>query len=270
MNGAALIGITPSTPSPGAHIVWDWNGTLKDDLDDLLGAMNSTLDLLGEHPIDRNAYQTLHCVPIPDFYARVLGRPLTDDEWATAEGEFMRFLGQRPVRLRDGAKALLAHLRDSGYSQSLLSLLPHTRLLAETAESGVTHLFDRIDGRRAPGTTKAQALVTHLEAMGRPLDGQHEVLLIGDTRDDALAARTVGAHVVLVSGGMENAASLHQGGAAVADSLDQAVALGLRLVPPGTRGTALTTKSGTRQPIPGPGPGPGCEIDRRGASRRSH
>ncbi|MFD4177200.1 HAD family hydrolase [Streptomyces anulatus] len=211
--------------------------------------MNSTLGLLGEHSIDRDAYQALHCVPIPDFYARVLGRSLTDDEWATAEGEFMRFLSQRPVRLRNGAKALLAHLRDSGYSQSLLSLLPHTRLLAETSESGVTHLFDRIDGRRAPGTTKAQALVTHLEAMGRPHDGHHEVLLIGDTRDDALAARTVGAHVVLVTGGLENAASLHQGGAAVADGLDQAVALGLRLVPHGTRGTAITAKSSTRPPF---------------------
>ncbi|NEB88984.1 HAD family hydrolase [Streptomyces anulatus] len=239
---------------------------MKDDLDDLLGAMNSTLDLLGEHPIDRDTYQALHCVPIPDFYARVLGRPLTGDEWATAEGEFTRFLSQRPVRLRKGARALLAHLRYSGYSQSLLSLLPHTRLLAETAESGVTHLFDRIDGRRAPGTTKAQALATHLEAMGRPLDGHHEVLLIGDTRDDAVAARVVGAHVVLITGGLENAASLHQASAAVADGLNQAVELGLRLVPHSTRGTALTTRSGTRQPIPGPRP----EIDRRGASRRTH
>ncbi|MFD8351522.1 HAD hydrolase-like protein [Streptomyces coelicoflavus] len=145
------------------------------------------------------------------------------------------------------------------------SLLPHTKLLAETAESGVTHLFDRIDGRRAPGTTKAQALVTHLEAIGRPLDSRHEVLLIGDTRDDAVAAHAVGAHVVLVTGGLEKASSLHQGGAAVADGLDQAVALGLRLVHHGTRSTALTTKSGSRQPIPRPGP----EIDRRGAGRRT-
>jgi len=209
--------------------------------------MNSTLGLLGEHSIDRDIYQALHCVPIPDFYARVLGRSLTDDEWATAEVEFMRSLSQRRVRLRNGAQALLTHLHDSGYTQSLLSLLPHTRLLAETAETGVTHLFDRIDGRRAPGTTKAQALAAHLEAMGRPPDGHHDVLLIGDTRDDALAARTVGAHIVLVTGGLENAASLHQSGAAVADDLAQAVALGLRLVPHGTRGTAIAAShsSGT-------------------------
>ncbi|MFF5191508.1 HAD family hydrolase [Streptomyces anthocyanicus] len=257
--------VTHATQSPGTHFVWDWNGTLKDDLDDLLGTMNSTLELIGEHPMDRDTYQALHYVPIPDFYARVLGRSLTDNEWAMAEEQFTRFLSQRPARLRTGARALLTHLRDSGYSQSLLSLLPHTKLLAETAESGVTHLFDRIDGRRAPGTTKAQALVTHLEAIGRPLDSRHEVLLIGDTRDDAVAAHAVGAHVVLVTGGLEKASSLHQGGAAVADGLDQAVALGLRLVHHGTRSTALTTKSGTRQPIPRPGP----EIDRRGAGRRT-
>uniref|UniRef100_A0AAU2ADE1 HAD hydrolase-like protein n=1 Tax=Streptomyces sp. NBC_00093 TaxID=2975649 RepID=A0AAU2ADE1_9ACTN len=256
LNGAAPI--TRSTQPPGTHIVWDWNGTLKDDLDDLLGAMNSTLGLLGEHSIDRDTYQALHCVPIPDFYARILGRSLSGNEWAAAEAEFMRYLSQRAVRLRNGAKALLSRLHDNGYTQSLLSLLPHSRLLAETAEAGVTHLFDRIDGRRAPGTTKAQALVAHLEAMGRPLDGHRDILVIGDTRDDALAARTVGADVVLVTGGLETAAALHQGGAAVTGSLAEAVALGLRLV---HHGTATAATSGIRQTFPS------LQNDRRRASR---
>ncbi|MFE9513782.1 HAD family hydrolase [Streptomyces sp. NPDC006643] len=183
-----------------------------------MGATNATLTLLGAVPVDDVTYRALHCVPIPEFYRLVLGRLLTVDEQAAAEGKFTRYPSRRPVRLRDGAAALLADLRDSGHTQSLQSLLPHERLMAETAEAGVSDLFDRIDGRHRPGGTKAEALAAHLIHQPGHSRG---VLLIGDTSDDAHPARAVGARAVLVTGGLEEPASLHRTGTAVGDNLHQ-------------------------------------------------
>ena len=51
------------------------------------------------------------------------------------------------------------------------------------------------------------------------------VVLIGDSPDDAAAAASVGAHVILYSGGFAAAQSLRLAGAPIADSLAAAVAL---------------------------------------------
>jgi hypothetical protein len=60
----------PQTP-PYVHIVWDWNGTLKDDVGDLLDAVNHTLAGLRAAPIDLATYQAQHTVPhraaVPDL-----------------------------------------------------------------------------------------------------------------------------------------------------------------------------------------------------------
>ncbi|KND38317.1 hypothetical protein IQ63_08130 [Streptomyces acidiscabies] len=218
-----------STPFSELHVVWDWNGTLKDDLDDHVSALNATLPALGGEPVDRDTYRAKHTVPIPDFYARLLGRPITEAEWASSDAAFLAHLTLQPVRLRDGADRLLSAVRDLGHSQSLLSLCPHSTLLHEVEDAGIGHFFERVDGRVGPsGGTKAAALATHLDALG--FGGQpRRVLLIGDAVDDADAAHANGAVAVLHTGGLHHPAKLAATGHPLADSLDHAVALGLRL-----------------------------------------
>ena len=58
----------------GAHIVWDWNGTLFHDNDAIIGATNAAFAELGLEPITLEKYRALYCVPVPKFYERLLGR----------------------------------------------------------------------------------------------------------------------------------------------------------------------------------------------------
>ncbi|MFI9273993.1 HAD family hydrolase [Kitasatospora sp. NPDC052896] len=211
------------------HVVWDWNGTIKDDLDDHVSALNATLPALGGAPVDRETYRAKHTVPIPNFYARLLGRTITDAEWASSDAAFLAHLKAQPVRLRAGAEQLLDALREAGHTQSLLSLCPHETLLREVEQAGIGAYFNQIDGRTGPsGGTKAAALAAHLDALGlatRP----ERVLLVGDAIDDADAAHANGAVAVLHTGGLHHPAKLAAAGHPLADSLDQAIALGLRL-----------------------------------------
>ncbi|MCX4751250.1 HAD hydrolase-like protein [Kitasatospora sp. NBC_01287] len=211
------------------HVVWDWNGTVKDDLDDHVQALNATLPALGGTPVDRETYRAKHTVPIPNFYARLLGRTITEQEWISSDNAFLDHLRVQPVRVRAGAVELMAALREAGHTQSLLSLCPHTTLVREVEEAGIGHFFERVEGRTgASGGTKAAPLAAHLDALG--LTGQgHRVLLVGDAVDDADAAHANGALAVLHTGGLHHPAKLAAAGHPLTDTLAEAVALGLRL-----------------------------------------
>jgi phosphoglycolate phosphatase-like HAD superfamily hydrolase len=218
--------------SSAMHIVWDWNGTLKDDVTDLTGALNAAMTVLGAPPLNTEAYRARHRLPIRDFYADLLGRPLTDTEWAAAEIAWARHMAQRTPTLRHGARQLLEAVGAQGHTQSLLSLATHSTLHDEVGALNLGGHFIRIDGRRTSAITgKAGALAEHLFALV-PSVGPERVLVIGDTLDDAHAARTCGAQPVLVTGGLQTTEQLHQAGVPVAESLDHAVQLGLDALAP--------------------------------------
>ncbi|MEY9949579.1 HAD family hydrolase [Kitasatospora sp. GAS1066B] len=217
---------TGTTIAP-IRIVWDWNGTLRDDLDDHVAALNATLPALGAAPVSRETYQAEHRVPIPRFYEALLGRPITEDEWKASDAAFLDVLARRPVRLRSGARQLMLRLRARGLGQSLLSLAPHEVLVKEVAQVGIGGLLERVDGRTSSsGGTKGMALAAHLEALGPHVDPSR-VLVIGDSLDDAAAARAVGAFPVLYSGGLHSAERLTVAGVPLVDTLEDAVATGI-------------------------------------------
>ncbi|MFD0259044.1 HAD family hydrolase [Kitasatospora indigofera] len=210
------------------HIVWDWNGTVRDDLVDHVAALNATLPALGGAPVSVETYRALHRVPIRSFYDQLLGREITDEEWTGSDEAFLSVLDGRPVRLRSGVRQLMLGLRARGIGQSLLSLAPHERLTRETEQAGITGLLERIDGRIGPSVrSKAPALADHLAEL--EVDPGAAVV-IGDSLDDAVAARAVGAYPVLHTGGLHAAERLVVDGVPLVDTLADAAALGISAI----------------------------------------
>ncbi|GJF32629.1 phosphatase [Kitasatospora sp. NE20-6] len=212
---------------PDARVVWDWNGTLRNDLDDHVAALNATLPLLGGTPVSADTYRAKHRVPIRSFYDDLLSRKITDEEWQSNDALFLEVLNRRPVRLRCESRQMIMHLRARGVGQSLLSLAPHDRLMHEVRKVGISRLMDRIDGRRGPAvTSKAPALAAHLAALGPGVDPAR-VVVIGDSVDDAVAARAIGAIPVLHTGGLHGAERLATAGAPLVATLQAALTIGL-------------------------------------------
>lgn len=122
----------------GAHIVWDWNGTLFHDNDAIIGATNAAFGELGLAPITMEQYRALYCVPVPKFYERLLGRLPTDAEWEVMDETFHRYYTEHRVGcgLTEGAVELLAGWRSAGHSQSILSMYVHDELLPLVRGSG--------------------------------------------------------------------------------------------------------------------------------------
>ncbi|MGN9756169.1 HAD family hydrolase [Streptomyces sp. SD31] len=214
----------------GAHIVWDWNGTLFHDNDAIIGATNAAFAELGLDPITLEEYRALYCVPVPKFYERLLGRLPTDVEWEVMDETFHRYYTEHRVRcgLTEGAAELLVEWRSAGRSQSILSMYGHEELVPLVRGFGIEEHFIRVDGRTGPsGGSKAEHMVRHIEAL-MSVDPARTVV-IGDAADDAVAALHVGARAVLYTGGSHSRASLEGVGVPVVDTLGEAVAEAERL-----------------------------------------
>ncbi|MER6479563.1 HAD family hydrolase [Streptomyces filamentosus] len=212
------------------HLVWDWNGTLLDDIAAVIGATNAAFAELGLEQLTLERYRELYTVPVPKFYERLMGRLPTDAEWTLMDGTFHRYYWERAegCGLTAGAAELLAARQASGATQSLLSLAPHAELLPLVRRHGIAERFVRVDGRPDRSTDgKSGHMVRHLEALAVPAE---QIVVIGDAADDAVAAAHVGAKAVLFTGGSHSRASLERVGVPVVDSLEEAVAVAEELV----------------------------------------
>ncbi|MBM7172298.1 HAD family hydrolase [Streptomyces sp. G44] len=221
------------TTGRGAHIVWDWNGTLLHDIDAVIEATNASFAEIGLEPITLERYRELYCVPIPRFYERLLGRLPSDAEWRVMDAVFHKHYWARAegCGLAEGAARLLAERRADGRTQSLLSLAPHEHLVPIVRRHGIQEHFVRIDGRTDDSHAgKAERMVRHLAALEDVVAAADRVVVIGDAVDDAVAAAHVGARAVLYTGGSHSRASLETAGVPVVDSLEEAVVVAERFV----------------------------------------
>ncbi|HET6214384.1 MAG TPA: HAD hydrolase-like protein [Micromonosporaceae bacterium] len=206
-----------------AHLVWDWNGTLLDDLRLVVDATNACLATVHAGPVTADEHRRDFRRPISTYYSHVLGRPVSSAEFARMDAAFHAAYraGLANCGLRPDA---LAAMDAWSGTQSLLSMWFHDELVALVEEYDLTGRFARVDGLRSAtgGGPKADHLVAHLSSLD--LAGA-DAVLIGDSVDDADAAVAVGARCVLFAGGFTDAERLRETGMPVAETLDEAVKL---------------------------------------------
>ncbi|MEV4710669.1 HAD hydrolase-like protein [Micromonospora sp. NPDC049374] len=211
--------MTPASP----HLVWDWNGTLLNDLSLVVACTNAVFASEGGPSVSPDEHRVRFRRPIADYYAEVLGRAVDDDAFGRLDKIFHDAyrVGLTTCELAHDAVDAMAAWPGS---QSLLSMWFHDELVPTVETYGLTGRFARVDGLRAQvgGDRKAESLARHLDALG--VDGR-SVVLIGDSLDDADAALSVGARAVLYTGGFTDRSRLLAAGHPVADTLTEAVTL---------------------------------------------
>ena len=162
----------PNTPRT---IVWDFNGTLLDDVRACLDALNVILRANRISPLTAEDYRARFRFPVADFYRELGMVPATPFDWeALGESFHMRYLFSRHLRLQDGAREALLAFRAAGLRQGILSALEQGILEMQLRQFGLTPHLDFIRGsRNYDGASKEDA--------ARGLNLQGPVLLVGDT-----------------------------------------------------------------------------------------
>ena len=209
------------------HLVWDWNGTLLDDLHLVVSSTNTAFVSVGGRDVGADEHRRAFRRPIAEFYAEMLGRAIDAEEFGRLDRIFHDAYRVGLTGISLAADAQTAIKTWPG-TQSLLSMWFHSELVPAVEGYGLTGLFTRIDGLRAElgGGSKAVHLATHLEEIG--VDGR-DVVLIGDSLDDADAAESVGGKSVLYTGGVTDPVRLRESGRPVADTLVEAVKTAMSL-----------------------------------------
>ncbi|HEX6298877.1 MAG TPA: HAD family hydrolase [Acidimicrobiia bacterium] len=209
------------------HLVWDWNGTLLDDLGIVIEAVNRSIAAFGARAITADDYRDHYTRPVRDFYDNLFGRMIDDEEWLRLNTGFhdTYFDLAIQVDLAPGASEAMDALDEAGWTQSLLSMSPQDWLEGIVGRLGLTERFELVDGLSGPtGGMKAGHLEEHLGVLG--IEGE-SVAVVGDTPDDVAAARHVGATPILFHGGSHHRDVLEAEGVPIAETVVEAVEIAI-------------------------------------------
>ena len=188
------------------HVIWDFNGTLYNDVEACIQSANRLLRVHGLSPIASvEAYREIFGFPIIDYYRR-MGFDFEKTPYSELAVEWVDYYleASREATVYPEAIALLEALRARGLSQILLSATEERMLQNQLASLGLSNAFDEVIGQdniHAYGK----------EALGRAWRARNpeaEVLFLGDTEHDAAVAAEMGADCILLSCGHQSSARL--------------------------------------------------------------
>ena len=201
-------------------IIWDWNGTLLNDLDICLESINEMLEYRGMQSLSREAYCEVFTFPVIDYYRQV-GFDFDKEEWQTVAMDFMnRYFGKLTrSNLFPEAQAVLEFFGQCGYRQVILSAMEQDALTASVIERGIGRYFQQIvgiDNHYAAGKSgNGRAMF-----IDHALSGDN-TWFIGDTLHDADIARELGCRCLLIANGHQDKKRLEQAGVPVLTSLTE-------------------------------------------------
>lgn len=203
------------------HVIWDWNGTLLDDVWLCVEVMNGLLDHHSLPRITVDSYRGEFCFPVYNYYTK-LGFPPERRFFEALSVDFIAAYDARrfECRLQAAATEVIHGLAAAGVSQNVLSAY-HEQTLHEV----IDHY-----GLRQPLTAVAGQNNIYAEGkIGRGLELMRELqfepqetVLIGDTIHDHEVAGAMGVHCILVDCGHHPRSRLEPLGAPVCSSLSEA------------------------------------------------
>ncbi|ELX8378544.1 HAD family hydrolase [Providencia vermicola] len=203
-----------------SHIIWDWNGTLLDDVHISLLAANKVFNQLGFKELSLHEYRENYSVPVNIFYHNVMGREPTKSEWQTIGDVFNQYYkpNVRTAYLSRGAIEALQYRNKNKFTQSVCSLMEQDELNQSIFDTQVSSYFNLVEGRTLPllKKGKSEQLSLHIKKLNIL---PSRCVVVGDAADDALSAFEVGAKAILYTGGTHCAENLAKTGAYLVDSL---------------------------------------------------
>ena len=185
------------------HIIWDWNGTLIDDVDIVIEAMNTLLKRRNLPLLDIDTYRDIFTFPVQDYYAR-LGFDFAAEPFEKLAAEYIAEItsGKYAYKMFSEAACVLEKVRSLGIKQSVLSASEQTHLQKMVDDFGVSAYFSAVSGlNNHYARSKVEAGKQTLASLNLKPD---EIILVGDTTHDFEVASALGCDCLLVANGHQS------------------------------------------------------------------
>lgn len=199
------------------HIIWDWNGTLLNDVSASLASVNDMLDLRGMPHIELDFYKECIGVPIRRFYDRVFNMDKEDYSIIIKQYNegYLRHL--ESCGLTDGAREAIDYFASCGMNQAVVSSSNNDQLCENIRKYGLENCFDAVLGSADFfAGSKIDRARNYLKKTGGEAA---KTLVIGDLEHDADMAKELGADCVLLTSGHEHITRLKDAKVPLIDDL---------------------------------------------------
>lgn len=181
-------------------VIWDWNGTLLDDLDLSLNSVNILLKERNLPLLTKEKYKDIFTFPVIEYY-KAAGFDFDKEPFEVPAKQYVRIYrdGVNTVRLFPDVVDTLTYLKEQGYQLIVLSAMRDDNLKLMIEIAGITHFFDGIygikDNYAREKISLGKQLVNDLNL------NPSECLMVGDTLHDAEVSGHCGFNCILYTRG---------------------------------------------------------------------
>ncbi|MEG2585835.1 MAG: HAD hydrolase-like protein [Akkermansia sp.] len=184
------------------NIIFDWSGTLVDDLALTLDASNYVFRQYGKEALSTEDFREEFQLPYPDYYAKIL----PDADLNELEDHFRQAfrISEAPVSILPHAREFMDWCQDRGIRCFALTSVDNKEFIIQARELGMLHYFEAV-----------HAGIRHKDQHIHHLLNQHglnpdETAFIGDMQHDIKTAHVGGITAIAVLTGYNNAKQLAQ------------------------------------------------------------
>jgi phosphoglycolate phosphatase len=201
------------------HVIWDFNGTLLDDVDCCVATLNTMLAERSLPALSRQQYLERFGFPVQDFYV-ALGFDFEREDFAEVSRCYIERYGERvgaSASPHAEAQSAISGVRAAAIAQSVLSAMERSLLERLLRRFDLDRHMAAVRGLDHHGASSKIDLGLELQReLGAAPD---ELLLVGDTLHDAEAAAAIGCRCLLYSRGHQSRKRLERAGVPLCDSL---------------------------------------------------
>ena len=205
------------------YIIWDWNGTILDDLQMNLEVENTLLSRRGRKLIkDIEEYHDKFQFPIIKFYES-LDFDLENEKFEDIAREYVLEFDERFYELETfpDAEAVIREFKYKGIEQIILSQTEQRWLEKQVGFHDMDYLFTQLLGARDI-YVKGKVAIALAWITQNDIDA-NDVLMIGDTVHDFEVAENIGCDCILIARGHNSKERLMSTGAMVLDSIEELI-----------------------------------------------
>lgn len=199
-------------------IFWDWNGTLLDDREICITAMNKMLAKRQMPGLEKNKYLQIFGFPVEEYYKK-LGFNFQLESFEKLSVEFIDHYNSQiaSIPLMLEAKHLLDRFYTKGKKNIIISAMRQDMLERTVSQHGLKQYFTAIFGIDNIYAHSKTGLA--LEYVNRLSIDTGDVVFIGDTLHDHEVAAEIGCRCILVASGHQSEERLKQTGRQVISKL---------------------------------------------------
>lgn len=201
-------------------IIWDWNGTLLNDIELSVETMNKMLQKRNLQQLSLSTYRNVFSFPVKDYYQKI-GFDFEAEPFEIPALEFIDLYNGKvnSCSLHHQTVQVLTHFQKAGIRQFILSAMEQKALNQCLEQQQINQYFEHVSGLdnhyAASKLENGQQLISSLN-----LD-VNELVLIGDTVHDFEVASDLGCKCVLIANGHQSRHILESTGIPVIDKIDE-------------------------------------------------